>query len=226
MTIKSLFAAFLFISILSCKTSDLPAQTVETLLWEVSENTVPCTGIAAQQCLQIRKQGTTDWTLFYDTIEGFNYLEGYTYTLKVQATPILNPPADAANVAYKLITIVSQRNISMVANGVPLLDGDFEVTSINGKNISEHRLTISIDAPRKKITGFSGCNTYNVGLRQKGFQLRFSQVATTRKYCEDIASLEKEFLITYIQGDRFSLDGDILKIYDLDNQILEARRLP
>ena len=44
-------------------------------------------------------------------------------------------------------------------------------------------------------------------------------------YCEETASLEKEFLITYIQGDHFSLEDDILKIFDVDNQILEARRI-
>ena len=226
MTLKSLLAAVLFLSVLSCKTSDLPAQTTETLLWEISDTKVPCEGVSPQECLQIRPQGTSDWTLFYDTIEGFQYLEGYTYTIKVQAKSIVNPPADASSIAYKLITIISQRNTSNVANGVPLLDGDFEVTSLNGKDVSEHHLTISLDAPRQKITGFSGCNTYNLGVRQKGFQLRFSRVGTTRKYCEDTASLEKEFLITYIQGDRFSLDGNILKIYDLENQILKARRLP
>lgn len=225
MTLKTLLASLLLISVISCKTSDLPAQTAETLLWEVADTKVPCEGVSSQECYQIREQGATDWTLFYDSIEGFQYLEGYAYTLKIEATPILNPPADASSVAYKLITIVSQRNTSSVVNGVPLLDGNFEVTTLNGKDVSTHKLTISLDAPRKKVTGFSGCNNYNVGVRQKGFQLRFSQVATTKKYCADTASLEKEFLITYIQGDRFSLDGDILKIYDLENQILEARRV-
>ncbi|MFT5751143.1 MAG: heat shock protein HslJ [Flavobacteriales bacterium] len=225
MTIKTLLASLFLISILSCKTSDIPAQTPETLLWEIAETKVPCEGVSSQECFQIRPQGTTDWTLFYDTITGFEYLEGYAYTLKIQATPILNPPADASSVSYKLITIVSQRNTSKVVNGVPLLDGNFEVTTVNGKDVSVHHLTISLDAPRKKITGFSGCNNYNVGVHQKGFQLRFSQVGTTKKYCADTASLEKEFLITYIQGDHFSLDGDLLKIYDLDNQILEARRV-
>ena len=225
MTTKALFAFLFLISVLSCKTSILPTQTTETLLWEIADTKVPCEGISSQECLQIRQQGAKDWTVLYDTIEDFQYLEGYAYTLEIQATPIPNPPADASSVTYKLITIVSQRNTSNVVNGVPLLDGNFEVTTLNGRDISEHHLTIALDAPRKKITGFSGCNTYSLGLRQKGFQLRFSQVATTKKYCEDTASLEKEFLITYIQGDRFSLDGDILKIYDLDNQILEARRV-
>lgn len=225
MTIRTLFAAIFLLSVVGCKTSDRSIKTPEILFWEVASLKVPCEGVSPQQCLQIRKQGETDWTLFYDSIDGFLYMEGYEYTLKIEAIPVLDPAIDASSISYRLITIVSQRNVSQVVNGVPLLDGDFEVSTLNGKDVSTHHLTISIDAPRQKITGFSGCNRYNLGLRQKGFQLRFSQAATTKMYCEETASLEKEFLITYIQGDHFSLEDDILKIYDVDNQILEARRI-
>ncbi|WP_236641976.1 DUF4377 domain-containing protein [Dokdonia sinensis] len=213
-----LFFAFAMVSCGASKDS-MPRE----IIWEVSNELVSCEGVATQSCLQVREPGSEEWTLFYDTIQGFNYKEGYSYTIKVNETAVENPPADASSKAYELITIIEQRNVSKIVNGIPQLEGGFQVTTLNGRDVSDKDLTILINPVNRNITGFSGCNTYNLTYKQKGTQLRFSQVSTTRRYCENIGSLEKEFLITYIQGDSFTLEDGILKIYDLENQILEAK---
>jgi hypothetical protein len=41
-------------------------------------------------------------------IEGFTYVEGFEYTLKVQKTTIKNPPADGSSISFKLIQVVSK----------------------------------------------------------------------------------------------------------------------
>ena len=41
-------------------------------------------------------------------IEGFTYIEGYEYVLKVSKTTIKNPPADGSSISYKLIQVVSK----------------------------------------------------------------------------------------------------------------------
>ena len=43
----------------------------------------------------------------YGDIEGFEYQQGHEYELKVQKTTLANPPADASNIAYKLLEIIS-----------------------------------------------------------------------------------------------------------------------
>lgn len=212
---------FFAVAISSCNTSK--DVTPREIIWEVSDKTVACEGVASQTCLQVREQGSEEWTLFYDTIKGFNYKEGYSYTIKVKETMVENPPTDGSSKSYELITITSQRNVSKIVDGIPQLEGDFQVISLNGRDVADKKLTMLINPVNRNITGFAGCNTYNLTYKQKGTQLRFSQVAATRKYCEDVGSLEKEFLITYIQGDTFSLEDGILKIYDLENQILEAK---
>ncbi len=216
-------ALFLAIAMNSCGVSK--DMTPREVIWEVSDSTVPCEGVAPQTCLQVREQGSEEWSLFYDTIKGFDYKEGYTYTIKVKETNVENPPADASSKAYELITIIEQRNVSKIVDGITQLEGSFAVTTLNGRDVADKSLTINIEPVDRKITGFSGCNNYNLTYKQKGTQLRFSQVASTKKLCTDIGSLEKEFLITYIQGDSFSLEEGVLKIYDLENQILEAKAI-
>nr|WP_269781582.1 DUF4377 domain-containing protein [Nocardia bovistercoris] len=76
---------------------------------EVAPDTMTCTGVATKQCLQIRRSPNGAWELFYDTIEGFDFQPGYRYHLKVQQIPVRNPPADAAPVKWKLLTVVDKQ---------------------------------------------------------------------------------------------------------------------
>ena len=41
--------------------------------WVVSDHLVNCTGVAPQQCMQISRNGASI-ELFYDQIEGFDYV--------------------------------------------------------------------------------------------------------------------------------------------------------
>lgn len=45
-------------------------------------------------------------------IEDFSYEKGYEYNLKVLKTHLSNPPMDAPNFRYKLVTIISRINKS------------------------------------------------------------------------------------------------------------------
>ena len=69
----------------------------------IGDAKVDCEGEASQKCLQIKEEGQTDWTYFYDHIEGFDYEAGFFYKLKVKVTKIENPPADASSLHYRLI---------------------------------------------------------------------------------------------------------------------------
>lgn len=44
-------------------------------------------------------------------IEGFEYMEGYEYRIKVLITNVINPPADAHIESYQLIEILSKTKI-------------------------------------------------------------------------------------------------------------------
>lgn len=85
--------------------SDTPAP--QTLF--VHEKRNDCQGEAPMKCLQVRESQDAPWRNFFGRIEGFEYEEGNAYELRVEVTPIPDPPADASNRRYRLVEIVSKR---------------------------------------------------------------------------------------------------------------------
>ena len=97
-------AAALFGSLLGC--ADPFGPTEEVLTIDIAAVRVPCQGAFPQECYRVRQQPDTVWTLFYDSIAGFDYQTGFEYTIKVVRRSVRNPPADGSSVAYHLLSIL------------------------------------------------------------------------------------------------------------------------
>jgi hypothetical protein len=78
---------------------------------EVDAHRVPCTGVARSRCLRVRMLPDTTWRLFYNSIEGFTFEEGYRWRLEVERRRVPNPPADGSSVAYRLVRIVAKEQV-------------------------------------------------------------------------------------------------------------------
>ena len=50
----------------------------------VGPELVDCTGVAPQKCMLVKENPDDDYTLFYDQIEGFNYVEGNEYEIVIK----------------------------------------------------------------------------------------------------------------------------------------------
>ncbi|MEY2934535.1 MAG: hypothetical protein RL033_5284, partial [Pseudomonadota bacterium] len=77
-------------------------QTVTKTLF-VAEALVACQGEAPQQCLRVRESEAEPYRNLHSGIAGFEYEPSYVYELRVEATTIPNPPADASAVRYRLL---------------------------------------------------------------------------------------------------------------------------
>lgn len=84
------------------------AQSVPKTLF-VGAARVSCQGEAPQQCLQVRETESQPYRNLYRSIEGFDYEPSYEYELRVEATAVPHPPADASAVRYRLLEVVSKR---------------------------------------------------------------------------------------------------------------------
>lgn len=80
----------------------------DTLVMEVAEARVPCTGVGPMECLLVRSGQDPEPRLFYGEIEGFNFQEGYRHSLVVARRTVANPPADGSSLAYRLKRIESR----------------------------------------------------------------------------------------------------------------------
>lgn len=113
------FAMLAAFSLTSCSSDDDKEDKVEQVtvyvssetgvyydMWFDPERENPIIG------MQIREEGNSVWrTVSLYTIKGFTYEKGNEYKLLVKKTTLANPPQDASNIRYELISIVSQRKV-------------------------------------------------------------------------------------------------------------------
>lgn len=114
LALLALFISVLTILLAGCKKVDGqippegPGPSEGTVRYFVGPNRVDCVGEGIQKCLLVKEEPEAEWRRFYDSIEGFEYQEGYLYEILVDATPVENPPADGSSIAYRLVRIVSK----------------------------------------------------------------------------------------------------------------------
>ena len=100
----------LVVILASCQGVFGPERSVLQL--EVAPQKVACVGEAQQECLQVREPGSSQWRYFYDEIEGFTFVAGSTYVLRVERITIHNPPADGSSARWRLLEVVSRTPVS------------------------------------------------------------------------------------------------------------------
>lgn len=86
----------------------------ETKTIFIAGSLADCVGEAPQKCMLYKENPTEDWLFFYDTIDGFEYEEGYIYEIEVAVTKTENPPADGSSLQYTLVKIVSKEKDTSV----------------------------------------------------------------------------------------------------------------
>lgn len=85
-----------------------PAMDGEEITLYVAPEKVECVGVGPMECLQVKYSEDGESTLFYTGIDGFVFVPGYNYELRVLRTKIANPPADGSSLAYTLLEVVGQ----------------------------------------------------------------------------------------------------------------------
>ena len=82
------------------------AELGEYRPWGFPEDAEPLDG------LKIKESKDAEWDIIpMNGIEGFTHSLGWEYYLEVEKTHLVNPPADASNVKYKLIKVINEQKI-------------------------------------------------------------------------------------------------------------------
>ncbi len=102
-----LLLGFISLLFIQCTVQTSDSSSIKTII--VGPETKECVaGVMKKQCLTVKEKAGDNWTMFYDTISGFNYEPGYEYVLTVNVQKIENPPADASSNQYTLIKQISK----------------------------------------------------------------------------------------------------------------------
>lgn len=84
-----------------------PPADAGYLVLQIAQETVPCTGVGPQDCLQIMRPGSSEWELYYSDIIDFTFVRGLRYTVLVSIVPNEPAPADAPAFYYRLESILA-----------------------------------------------------------------------------------------------------------------------
>lgn len=188
------FAAFLFVVLAGAVFGQ------KKITMTVKENSVPCRRMMEQVCLQVMKEGSKEWELFYDRIQGFDYEQGYRYEIVIIETPRPEPvPQDLSRNTYSLDKIISKTAVGS-STGESMRTGmtNLEVLELNGLALNTDDLFFSFSEDGKSIVGKSGCNSFNLPIEwnSKKTKIKTGSGMHTMMACADPAKqqLETNFL--------------------------------
>lgn len=191
----------------------------------IKESTAPCVGVAPMDCMQVRKEGNTQWENFYSTIAGFDYEPGYRYRLLVQETPIPleQVPADASSIRYELQSLVSKIKVDSQYQGMYdyITRNNWKLIQMNGDHQRDYTQTLRLNMDALTLSGSAGCNSYagSFMLDPKAGSCAIAFVMRTEMAC-DALDLETEFLNTLENKIfRFDVADQTLNFYE-DNQLV------
>lgn len=184
---KRLFSFFLLLFIVNSGN----AQT--TIKMVVHEEPKACQRMMPMTCLQVQKDGSKEWELFYDPIYGFDYEAGYRYEISVTQTERPAPvPADLSKYIYRLNEVISKKP-ALVSSEI----ANWKIVTLNGKAVDNENAYIGLDSTFNRLFGKAACNGFNgqVTFNKRRTKVKTAEFMATKMACEEpIMALEDEVL--------------------------------
>lgn len=201
-----------------------PMTTEKTLY--VGPELVDCTGVAPQQCMQVRETPDGEWLLFYDQIEGFTYEPGFEYELVVSVQQVPNPPADASSLKYTLVEEVSKTPAAGMEGEPSTLEGPtWRLVAMGDMDVASRAMaggSVTALFADGTVSGSAGCNQYSMGYTVEGDNLSTTPGPVTMMACpEPIMTLEQEYLIAMGAAETYAVTEGMLTIAYHGDQTLK-----
>ncbi|MBU7570188.1 MAG: DUF4377 domain-containing protein [Flavobacterium sp.] len=191
----------------------------------IKEELASCTGVAPQNCYQVKYKKSKDWEFFYDQIEGFEYTPGYRYVIDVKRTKRKNIPADASAYTYKLKKIIKKEKITNEAATelAFIVKHKWNLIQMNGATPPASSAYLVFQADGKRIGGSAGCNRISGGFELTKDKISFSKIASTLMACPDENKNKLEGTLLKMLTDttfRYDIADQTLNLYQGDKLVL------
>jgi heat shock protein HslJ len=112
----------------------------------------------------------------------------------------------------------TQRVINTAGN--VQLNGNYTINEVKGKSYTPKGLVMTFDALNKGISVTTECNnmfgTYTLDL----YVINFSEMASTKMYCEGKMDAEKEIGEALSETGSYTLDAGVLKLFSKNDRSL------
>ena len=112
---------------------------------------------------------------------------------------------------FLLITFITALCIGASAQPPHIEGRQWKLVELYGSPVKASNAYLEFDLDQKRMTGNAGCNRMFGGFEISGRQIAFSNIATTRLACSDMAA-ETALLVALRSIDRFRLSGNTLEL--------------
>jgi len=213
----------------STMASALALQEPETKTLYVGPKLEDCTGVEAQKCLMVKESPDGEYQNFYQTIDGFDYEEGYEYEIVVKVEKVENPPADGSSLKYTLEKVVSKtpvENSAETGTDQPGLEGvEWQLVSYLGDDGMTDVLEdapITIEFTEGRAAGSAGCNRYFTLYKSDGEMLTLDdKVGKTMMACPDpVMAQEQAYLTLLPQTATYKIENGQLTLFNEDGDAI------
>lgn len=203
--------------------SSVSAQIKNEILI-VADQKADCTGVAATNCLQVKRLNEEKFALFYQNIENFTFIAGYFYVLDVRVDTLKNMPADGSKYKYRLNRIlarVKSEDLPTPTTALSLYGTDWALTKIGSQAVENSNAHIKFDERNKKVNGNGGCNSFGGSLEISGNQIKLSKIFSTKMFCQSAQDVENKFFANLEKVDKFNIRSGKLYLSAGEEILLE-----
>lgn len=195
---------------------DASDDTLTELTMYIAPERVACTGVALMQCLQVKFDAGDSYELFYDGIDGFVYVPGYNYELRVQRLERENPPADASKYLYSLIEIVAQTP-AYTGEALTLEGPTWQLIAFGDEELVIYQPEVAVITATfvdGQLSGNAGCNSYGSEYTVNSNTLTLLPIVSTRMACVDetVMAAENSYLTALASASEYAIEGNLLTI--------------
>lgn len=185
----------------------------EELTLYIAPELVECVGVAPMECMLVKETADGEYELFYDHIEGFTYIPGYNYELRVQSMERIDPPADASTYVYSLIEVVDQSPADTLAT-LTIEGTEWALLSLGSRSEVRYdpaNVLITASFADGTLSGTAGCNQYSSGYEMTGEMMgtiTVGELVATRMLCpENVMDAENAYLAALSTVTDYAIDG-------------------
>lgn len=111
-------------------------------------------------------------------------------------------------------------NAAVSEKSVSDINGKYLVKELNGKDVSEHNITLEFNKETKTISGYSGCNTYSSTYKVDQDIISVDFPMATKRYCPETGDLEKNFFSALMSSTQTSRKSKELIMIGKEGKVL------
>ena len=205
----------------------------EVVEYWVNSSRVPCTGVGPRECLEVQRGGSLtegSWQPFYASIEGFDYVPGKVYHLRVRETKrsAAATPADASTTVYTLVDMLeAQDDPALRLSDIWALERVGNDTVDAFKIVPLQQPTLELQVAENRVSGLDGCNRFSGQLVAAGAnELQFGELASTRMACPTKSNLPQRILTALNEVRSYRREGMKLTLLDgAGQELLHYRKV-